>query len=66
VLPYGIAKLKNRHPDWFRADLGELFQLLADRRIEPVIAARMPLTEAHRAHELLGRAAVEGKLVLIP
>ena len=33
--------------------------------IEPVIAERMGLAEAARAHELVERAAVQGKIVLL-
>jgi NADPH:quinone reductase len=65
VLTYQSAKLKERHPDWFRADLKVLFRLLAQRQLAPVVAGRIPLIEARRAHEILGRGDVRGKLVLI-
>jgi NADPH2:quinone reductase len=64
VVTYQVAKLKERHPAWFREDLSTLFGLLADGSIKPLIAARLPLEEARRAHELLARGEVEGKLVL--
>lgn len=63
---YSIGGWRRKHPDWFREDLGELFRLLASRRIEPVVAKRMPLEEAARAHELVEHATVRGKIVLIP
>jgi NADPH:quinone reductase-like Zn-dependent oxidoreductase len=66
VRGYRIQKLAVRRPGWFREDLGRLFGLLAERRIEPLVAGRLPLEEARRAHELLADARVEGKLVLIP
>ena len=66
VLAYRIAKLKQRHPDWFREDLTTLFALLQEEKIQPLVAERLQLDQARRAHELLGRAAVEGELVLIP
>jgi NADPH2:quinone reductase len=65
VLGYRIAKLRDRHPDWFRADLMALFALLAQGKIAPVIAARLPLAEAPRAQSLLGQGAVRGKIVLM-
>jgi len=34
--------------------------------IHPVVADRLPLTDARHAHELLERAASKGKLVLLP
>jgi NADPH:quinone reductase-like Zn-dependent oxidoreductase len=53
-----------RDPEWFREDFGALLQLLRDGNIHPVVAERMPLTEARRAHELLESSADKGKLVL--
>ncbi|MFH1183686.1 MAG: medium chain dehydrogenase/reductase family protein [Chloroflexota bacterium] len=61
---YSIRPLRKKHPDWFSEDLTRLFDLLAQNKIKPVIAARMPLAEARRAHELIERAEVQGKIVL--
>jgi NADPH:quinone reductase-like Zn-dependent oxidoreductase len=62
---YSITTLKQKHPDWFREDLTHLFNLLVQRKIEPVISDRLPLTEAKQAHEWLAQSAVEGQLVLL-
>lgn len=62
---YSIASYKANHPDWYREDLSVLLNLLAAGQIKPVIADCLPLAEAAHAHELLDRAAVNGKLVLI-
>ncbi len=62
---YSIGALRKKHPDWFHEDLTELFNLLAQSKIKPVIAERMRLDEAARAHELIEQAAVQGKIVLI-
>lgn len=67
VMTYRIAKLRDRHPNWFHDDLLELIRLLREGSIHPAVAQRMPLADARRAHELLETtAAKEGKLVLIP
>jgi NADPH:quinone reductase-like Zn-dependent oxidoreductase len=66
VLGYRIAKLRDRHPDWFRDDLRHLAELLRKGKVHPVIAERLPLTKARRAHELLQRSSLSGKLVLVP
>jgi NADPH:quinone reductase-like Zn-dependent oxidoreductase len=50
----------------FREDFGVLGQLLGEGRVHPVVAERLPLADARRAHELLGRSASKGKLVLVP
>ncbi len=55
-----------RYPEWFRDDFDALLELLRADKIHPVIAERMPLTEARRAHELLEHTAATGKLVLVP
>jgi NADPH2:quinone reductase len=65
VLAFQVAKLRDRHPEWFREDAARLFDLLAQRKIEPVVAERLPLAEAQRAHENLGRGRVTGTHVLI-
>ena len=65
VLAFQVAKLRDRHPEWFREDATTLFELLAERKIEPIVAARIPLPEARRAHENLGRGGVIGKQVFV-
>lgn len=62
---YNIMKEKQKHPEWFREDLSRLLFLLAERLIHPVVAERLPLREAGRAHELLEQAAISGKIVLM-
>jgi NADPH:quinone reductase-like Zn-dependent oxidoreductase len=55
-----------RYPDWFREDFRALIELLRADKIHPVVAERLPLSDARRAHELLERSAAVGKLVLVP
>ena len=66
VVPYSIQWLKRLKPDLFRQDLTALFDLLQQRKIKPLIAARFPLAEARQAQELLGKGGVIGKIVLVP
>ena len=49
---------------WYRETLAELLDLLAGGKIRPVVAERIPLAEAARAHELLERGGYAGKVVL--
>jgi len=65
VVPYSIQWLKRLKPALFRQDLIELFRLLHQQKIKPLIAKRFPLTEARQAHELLGTGGVTGKIVLV-
>ena len=62
---YNIMTEKKKHPDWFREDLSRLLTMLSEKSISPVVAERLPLREAARAHELLERASVSGKIVLM-
>jgi NADPH2:quinone reductase len=66
VMAYRIQKLRLRHPEWFREDLHVLLELLRRGTIHPVVAERLPFSDARRAHELLERTAALGKLVLVP
>ncbi len=66
VLLYSIQWLKRLRPALFREDLTALLGLLEQQKIKPLIAQRLPLTEARRAHELLGEGGVTGKIVLLP
>jgi NADPH2:quinone reductase len=65
LIPYSIQWLKRLRPALFRQDLIALFDLLQQKRIKPLIAERFPLAEARRAHELLGKEGVTGKIVLL-
>ena len=79
ALKYQIQKLRDaarrrpgavggepRHPEWFREDFAALVELLRDDKIHPVVAERLPLSDARHAHELLESSASKGKLVLVP
>ena len=66
VVPYSIQTLKRLRPALFRQDLLALFDLLQQKKIKPIVARRFPLAEARRAHELLGKGGVIGKIVLVP
>jgi NADPH:quinone reductase-like Zn-dependent oxidoreductase len=79
VLAYRIQKIRDhdeqrsglagggpRYPEWFREDFQVLLELLRADRIHPVVAERLPLSDARRAHELLHASAAKGKLVLVP
>ena len=62
---YSIQTLKRRRPEWYRADLIVLFDLLQRGKIKPIIAARLPLDQVRYAHELLAAGSTVGKIVLL-
>ncbi len=62
---YGITRLYRKDPRPFREDLTKLFALLAERKIAPRIALRLPLDGAREANERIERGGVDGKIVLV-
>jgi NADPH2:quinone reductase len=62
---YGITALYRKDKEPFRSDLPKLFELLQQRRIQPRIAARLPLLAGKRAIEMLAAGGVAGKIVLL-
>ena len=58
VSGYRVQKLRIPHQDWFQEDFHVLLELLREGRINPVVAERLPLSEARRAPEQL---SIEGK-----
>ena len=53
-------------PEERRAGMRALIDMLAAGKLHPRIHARLPLTEAVQAHEMLESGAVLGKLLLVP
>lgn len=65
VVGFDIAGRRAARPDWFAEDLTRLYAMAERSEIRPVIASRIPLAEARRAHEAIGHAQAQGKIVLI-
>ena len=69
VIPDGkrapLAPDLSKDNAWYRETLTELLGLLAAGELKPVVAERIPLLEAARAHELLERGGYAGKVVLV-
>jgi NADPH:quinone reductase-like Zn-dependent oxidoreductase len=63
---FSINVMRAGHPDWFKQDLGYLFELLHQRRIEPRVAERISFDDVADAHRCLESGGVEGKIVLCP
>lgn len=61
---YGITMLYRKNPKPLREDLPKIFALIAEKKLDPLVTATLPLAEARRAMEMLGAGAVEGKIVL--
>jgi NADPH:quinone reductase len=67
LIPDGkrVRMTPNADNAWYRETLTTLLDSLVAGKIKPVVAARIPLVEAARAHELLERGGHAGKVVLV-
>jgi NADPH2:quinone reductase len=61
---YGISALYRKDPKPLREDLPKIFALLAEKKIDPLVARTFALLEARQTIELLATGSVEGKIVL--
>jgi len=66
VVGYNVTSWRNARPEVYRQDLAAVLAAVAAGSIKPLIGATMTLDEAVEAHEALERAAVAGKIVLVP
>jgi NADPH:quinone reductase-like Zn-dependent oxidoreductase len=62
---YSLGEINRRSPSLIRDDLSVLVELLAQHRIAPIIAGRLPLEQVQEAHRRLEAGGVSGKLVLL-
>lgn len=62
---YEVFDEYEAQPNWYQHDLALLQDLLAARKLKPVIAERFPLEQASQTHKMIEASAVSGKIVLI-
>jgi NADPH:quinone reductase-like Zn-dependent oxidoreductase len=62
---FGIIDSKKNYPDRFTQDLHQLFKMLSNGQIEPVIAQEFSLDDALQAHMRLDEGNFCGQLVFI-
>jgi len=61
---YSIEAVRKRHPEWYRADLEKLFELLCQGRIHPRIAERIELSDVPDAHRRIEAGGLDGKIMI--
>ncbi|MBC8045028.1 MAG: zinc-binding dehydrogenase [Rhizobacter sp.] len=62
---YGITALYRKNPQPFKEDLSKLFHLLAEKKLQPVIAEKFSMLDAAKANALLEQGKVSGKIILM-
>jgi NADPH:quinone reductase-like Zn-dependent oxidoreductase len=69
VVPNGKKALTtpdlSKESAWYRETLAQLLDLLAQGELSPVVSARVPLSDAAQAHQLLESGNYRGKIVLV-
>jgi NADPH:quinone reductase-like Zn-dependent oxidoreductase len=63
---YSITARRATHPEEFKADMAELFDLLRDGAIHPTVIDRLPLAAAREVHARIDAGGLGGKIVLLP
>src|SRR5579863_7181817 len=63
---YSITDRRVSHPEEFRADMANLFELLRNGAIRPVVIGREPLAAARNVHARIDAGGLGGKIVLLP
>ncbi|MBL9027508.1 MAG: hypothetical protein JNL21_35280 [Myxococcales bacterium] len=61
---HSIQRMRAAHPEWFKADLGTLLQMTAERIHRPHVSRTFALSEARLTVEALARGE-RGKFVLL-
>jgi NADPH2:quinone reductase len=63
---YTVTGMRKRHPEWFKEDLAQLFDMLERDRVVVRIDRRIGFEEVPAAHRDLEQGGVSGKIVLVP
>jgi NADPH:quinone reductase len=61
---YGITMLYKKDPKPLREDLPKIFELVREKKVDPLVTRTFGLMEARQAIELIATGNVEGKIVL--
>ncbi len=61
---YGITMLYKKDPKPLREDLPKIFELVREKKVDPVVTRTFGLMEARQAVEFIAAGNVEGKIVL--
>jgi len=66
VSGFSMLAWRSARPEQARADMAEVADLFAAGRLRSAVHARLPLTQAKTAHEILDARANSGRVALIP
>lgn len=61
----GMENYPRAHPDWYQATLSGFFDKAVAGQLSPHVAHKVPLRDAAKAHAMLERGDVAGKIVLM-
>jgi NADPH2:quinone reductase len=66
VVGFWMMHLFDRPQEWVAEPIQELFGLVADGTIKPVVGETYPMSEVRRAHDDIESRRTTGKLLLDP
>ncbi len=66
ALFYSITSRRSKYPEEFKADMAELFRLLREGAIRPIVIDRLPLRAASEVHARIDAGGLGGKIALLP
>ncbi|WP_338784228.1 zinc-binding dehydrogenase [Streptomyces sp. DG1A-41] len=66
VTGFSMAALLRHRPDLAESGTRLLLDAVSDGSVRPVVAARVPLSDVTRAHDLVESRASRGRVVLVP
>lgn len=61
----GMETYPREHPGWYRDAVAGFFAMAQEGRLNPHIAARIPIANAAKAHRMLESGQTAGKIVLV-
>jgi NADPH:quinone reductase-like Zn-dependent oxidoreductase len=66
AIGYNVTSWRDNRTSVYRRDLAHLYELVAQGKIDPLIAATFALRDAAKAQKALETRSVAGKIVLLP
>ncbi len=63
---YSVTARRATHPEDFETDMAELFKLLREGAIHPIVIDRLSLAAASEVHARIDSGGLGGKIVLLP
>lgn len=61
---FGIINSKRDHPERYQTDLNELFAMVQNQTLTPLIHAALPIEQTALAHQMLDQGRAVGNIII--